>query len=308
MLTIPSFFSAAKSASPAILHYLDFAEHHMAVCDGIKNQVLIFHVASSFVVQSSKRVGIVRAHMKETDSDTSKGLDDQVTMPSDVAFNSRGQLFVCFPFLNDIQVFDEEYKYVRSIGGEFLFPTQICFTPGGNLVVADRDMGQVLVLTQDGELVFAIDTPPQSNLTLERNYPTAVAAGMDGSIYVGDVSSQIRVFDKKGCFVRKIASKVLASFPGVCSIAVSADNEVFVSMIWCKDIIEFDRNGVKVVGSASNAILGEFKDFKERGEDSFLILGSEVPEIRGLALDSRGRLFACCDYDIGDVHHVKMLV
>lgn len=283
----------------------DFAEHHMAVCDGIKGRVLIFHVASSFVVQSSKRVGIVRAHMKETDSDTSKRLDDQVTMPSDVAFNSRGQLFVCFPCLNDIQVFDEEYKYVRSIGGEFLFPTQICFTPGGNLVVADRDMGQVLVLTQDGELVFVIDAP-RSNLTLERIYPTAVAAGMDGSIYVGDVSGQIRVFDEKGCFVRKIASKESASFPGVCSIAVSADNEVFVSMIWCKDIIEFDRNGVTVVGSTSNAILGEF--FKERGEDPFLILGSRVPEIRGLALDSRGRLFACCDYDNDDVHHVKMLV
>jgi hypothetical protein len=281
----------------------DFAQHHLAVCDEINRCVLIFHVAISFGVQSSKRVGIVRAHMEEeaTDGDTQTLQDDSVTVPSDVAFNSRGQLFVSFPRLHVIQVFDEEYEFVRSIGGELYFPVKFCFTPGGDLVVADREFekGQVLVLKQDGELVFAI----------EHYDPTAVAAGMDGSIYVGDLSCQIRVFDNKGCFLRKIATQEPAGYPGVCSLAVGANNEVFMSMVWCKDIFEFDRNGVEVVGSTRNAILGEFiEEEKKQGDWPSFLGGSHVPEIKGLAVDSRGRLFAGCDCDNGDAHHVKMLV
>lgn len=263
------------------------AEQRLAVSDGCNARVLIFNVESRKLVATVRGPG-----------------EDDATCPFALAFNSQGELFVTFINMDAIHVFDRNGQFVRKIGeygwqhgGEFQCPVGICFTPRGELVVADRDNCRVQVLRQDGKLVFIIGP---SGGAFELECPTAVAAGSDGSIYVADKSCRIQVFDKQGCFVRTIATQEKLSYPGAHSLAVGADNEVFMSVVWGKDIFDFDRNGVRVVGSTHRTLIGQ--SASKRG-----YMGSSVPESTGLAVDSRGRLFVGRDSDLQECC-VKMLV
>lgn len=76
---------------------------------------------------------------------------------NDVAFDSRGNLYVLDASASHVVVFDAKGKFVRMIGrqgdgpGEFGFPTALAVLPSGELVVNDAAKANLQVFSPDGE-------------------------------------------------------------------------------------------------------------------------------------------------------------
>lgn len=78
---------------------------------------------------------------------------------NDVAFDSRGNLYVLDASAYHVVVFDAMGKFVRMIGrqgegpGEFGFPTALAVLPSGELVVNDAAKANLQVFSADGEFL-----------------------------------------------------------------------------------------------------------------------------------------------------------
>lgn len=98
-------------------------------------------------------------------------------------------------------------QVVRLIGssgrgpGEFLYPRAIGFDGDGNLYVADRT-GRVQHLSPEGKTLGTIQLP-----MTEKGYPTGLAVGPDGKLYVADTHyHRVLVYEKGGRLVREFGS------------------------------------------------------------------------------------------------------
>jgi ABC-type Fe3+ transport system permease subunit/DNA-binding beta-propeller fold protein YncE len=85
--------------------------------------------------------------------------------------------------------------------GEFLYPRAIGFDGGGNLYAADRT-GRVQHLSPEGRPLGTLRLP-----MTEKGYPTGLAVGPDGKLYVADTHyHRVLVYEKGGRLVREFGS------------------------------------------------------------------------------------------------------
>ena len=138
---------------------------------------------------------------------TQGGRDGEFDGPTDVCVAPDGSIAVTDTGNCRVQVFDEEGKFVSSIGGVegrgrgmFLYPWAVAAGGGGEIIVCDRNRGDLQIFkNKGGELLQIIGEGGDSDLklgytdTMER-FPHFVAADAGGQIFV-----------TVGCYVKKLA-------------------------------------------------------------------------------------------------------
>ncbi|MDE2342640.1 MAG: hypothetical protein KGL63_04485 [Betaproteobacteria bacterium] len=124
---------------------------------------------------------------------------------------AHGKLYVADYWNDDIQVFSTGGTPLAVIGhsgsgpGEFKAPSGVAVLPNGNLVVSDFYNQRVQELRPDGAFVRQWGVTGKKGYVSHGtfNYPTDVATGHQGRIYVTDgYNDRIQVFDPDGHFLR----------------------------------------------------------------------------------------------------------
>jgi DNA-binding beta-propeller fold protein YncE len=123
-----------------------------------------------------------------------------------VAVAKDGTIFIADTGESQIEVFDSNYKYLRSFGsigsgdGQFQYIEQIRFDEDENLYVLDWFLRQFKVFTKDGKLIRKFgekgDKPDQLIS------PGDFIILKTGELLVADINHGIKVFNKDGTFIR----------------------------------------------------------------------------------------------------------
>ena len=125
--------------------------------------------------------------------------------PTGIAVNLRtSELLVVDTLQSKVFRFDLTSRKLKgSFGrdgaadGEFHYPTNICVTPAGDIVVSDSLNFRVQVFSTEGRFLFTFGRMGDLPGTFSR--PKGVATDSDGNIYVVDaLFDNVQIFDKTG--------------------------------------------------------------------------------------------------------------
>ena len=129
--------------------------------------------------------------------------------------------------------------------GRFHYPTNICVTRAGDIVVSDALNFRVQVFSPQGRFRFAFGRMGRSPGTFSR--PKGVAADSDGNIYVVDaLFDNVQVFDKRG--------RLLMAF---------GDHGTGYGSFWLPTGLYIDEQDLIYVSDSSNRRVQIFRYLKE---------------------------------------------
>lgn len=132
--------------------------------------------------------------------------------------------------------------------GRFHYPTNICVTSTGDIIVSDALNFRVQVFSPEGRYLSTIGSMGDAPGTFSR--PKGVAADSDGNIYVVDaLFDNIQVFDKGG--------RLLMAF---------GDHGTGFGDFWLPTGIHIDDNDLIYVSDSSNRRVQIFRYLKEDGQ------------------------------------------
>ena len=156
-------------------------------------------------------------------------------VPSGIAVNGKGKLFVADYRNHRVLVFHESGRYQYSFGskgdgpGQFNRPDQICIAPNGLVYVTDRENNRVQVFEQDGKFVQQFGKDVLSA-------PTGIAVTLDGHIVVAsEDANKLSIFTPEGQCVHEVKDVGLSEPYGV---AVDACGWVYVADTGNKRILK----------------------------------------------------------------------
>ncbi|MAG34768.1 MAG: hypothetical protein CL878_00740 [Dehalococcoidia bacterium] len=137
-------------------------------------------------------------------------------------------------------------------GQTLAYPTGIVLDGDGNLIVADRSNHRVLRLTPDGSRTVIAGTGTAGSggdggpaVRAEVRYPTGLAQGSDGSLYVADTSNhRIRTISPEG---------TIFTYVGVGGAGWSGDGDSAAnSRVWFPQGLAIDAKGSLYIGDTHN--------------------------------------------------------
>lgn len=218
--------------------------------------------------------------------------DGALRMPLGLDVDGKGNLYVVDGSAKQVQMYDKEGKFIRTIGGgkrQLSRPSGIAADEEGKRVyvvdtgsVTNEKHRVVVFDAETGNHLF--DIGKRGTADGEFNLPRDVAIGTDGLLYVVDGGNfRVQVFKADGTFVRSFGS--IGRQPG----QFSRPKEVAV-----------DPEGhIYVIDSA----FGNFQIFNKDG-DLLLAVGSrnEIDEPAkymlpsGIAIDGDGRVYMVDQY------------
>ncbi len=166
--------------------------------------------------------------------------------PVGIAYDATRGLVVSDSAAGVLFTFDADGYYLGTLGkGVLNKPSGITIDSAkGRIFVADVGLHQVVVLSFDGELIERIGERGTS--LGEFNFPTNVAYGHDGLLYVSDsLNFRVQVFDQNFSPLRQIGQK--GDLPGYFShpkgIALDRDNHLYVIDSHFESVQIFDSQG-----------------------------------------------------------------
>lgn len=168
------------------------------------------------------------------------------SQPVGIAYSGHGRLYVSDAAAGLIYVFDQSGQYLGEIGREYLNkPSGLVIDLVRNRIfIADTGTHQIVVLTLEGELITRIG---ERGVALGQfNFPTNLALGHDGSLYVSDsLNFRVQVFDPDLNPIRQVGEK--GDLPGYFShpkgIAVDSDDHLYVIDTHFESVQIFDPQG-----------------------------------------------------------------
>ncbi len=256
--------------------------------------------------------------------------DGQFQFVEDVAFDSRGRLYVTDAVNANVQVFDKGTgKFIARFGGkgqgkdQFEKPEGIAIDKDGNIFVADYMSGYVKKFDKGYQhLLTFSDYGTKEGQNLESEFMDIA----DGLLYMAEAGNhRVDVFDLNGVFKRVIGAK--GNGPGQLqrpeAARVSKTGLVYVTDLGNNRVQVFTKEGTLVKGwGKEGTAAGEFRKptglaldkqgnvyvsevynnriqvFDKDGKPlaSFGTHGKnngEFDNLHGLAVDERGYLYAC---------------
>lgn len=173
-------------------------------------------------------------------------LDGSFAQPVGITFDSLDRLLVSDSAGGIIHVFNSSGQYQGTLGeGALSKPSGLVTDPETNRIfVADVGTHQIVVLSFDGELLERIG---QRGTSLgEFNFPTNVALGQDGSLYVSDsLNFRVQVLDPDLKPARQVGQK--GDLPGYFShpkgIALDQYGHLYVIDSHFESVQIFDPQG-----------------------------------------------------------------
>ncbi|MBF0428334.1 MAG: 6-bladed beta-propeller [Magnetococcales bacterium] len=208
-----------------------------------------------------------------------------LVQPLGVAVDGAGQVYVVDAGRKVIVVYDEMGLWMRNIGDKLGLerPGGIAVSPSGDRVyVTDRDRAD-----SDNHLLWIFDG--QGNLLRkvgkrgaedgEFNYPTDVAVGPDGRVFVLDAGNfRVQIFDREGKFLHKWGQvgRSLGQFARPRTLSVDKDGLIYVVDGAFANIQVFNDTGQLLLPMGTRGM-----------EDGPARFSSPA----GIAVDGTGRIF-----------------
>jgi hypothetical protein len=184
-------------------------------------------------------------------------VDALYRQPTDVAFDSRGNIYISDGYINSrVAKIDNRGNWVKSWGskgtgpGQFRTPHSIAIDNNDNVYVGDRANRRVQVFDTDGNFkrMFSVDVPPEpGTVAVYGNTPTgarlAQAIGAPNSLCITPGANQV-LFLGESTFPGRIfkltlegkvhgvigkAGRNLKEFSGGHQLACPSENEIYVA-------------------------------------------------------------------------------
>lgn len=127
---------------------------------------------------------------------------DRLYRPTEVAVDSKGNIYVADTFKNRILVFDSNGKYVSRFGksgtkkGEIQLPSAIAVSQDGRICVLQHTLGRITIYNASKQFVQEIEVPSPLAATIKNNklYVTT-----DRGVMIGDLNGKLlSAFGTKG--------------------------------------------------------------------------------------------------------------
>lgn len=205
--------------------------------------------------------------------------------PIGLALDQANNLYVLEPHLNQILVFDAAEKFLRTIK-----LTKLCRRPGaividktkGRLYVADIQLDKIFALDLNGNLLFTIGQPGDSDGSLNR--PIGMAIDSKGELIVADAfNANIQIFDDKGAFRRSFGKR--GDSPGdfqlIKAVAVDSDDNIYVA--------DGRSHNIKIFNQSGDLLLTFGNYYAVSSSGKIAPGGFAIPV--GIDIDSHDRLF-----------------
>jgi DNA-binding beta-propeller fold protein YncE len=246
-----------------------------------------------------------------------------VTMgpPADITFDSKGHLWVLNRGPQPIMEFDENGKFIRSLGeGMFTRTHGLRLDRDGNIWATDVGAHIVVKLDPQGQVLLTLGTKGQAGdwneATGSHHFtePNDLAFGRNGDIFVvqghtpGRGDPRVLKFDKNGTFIKTWGGKGTepGKFEVAHGIAIDAKDLLWVTDRENQRIQVFDQDGTFV------------REIKYAGLPCGLTIGPrEIYMVNGFAgqllrLDLEGKVLAATGKpgkdlgEFGEAHYVAV--
>ena len=172
----------------------------------------------------------------------------RLVLPLGMGLDPDGNLFVADGKLQQVIEFAPDGKFIASFGTKATLETPAdaaVDSPRKLLYVADSKGHRVQVFSlADGKLVRTIGE--RGNDPGKFNYPSSVAVGKDGKLYVVDsLNFRYQVFDAEGKFLvtHGLIGQEPGSFARPKGIALDSENHIYVSDAAFCNVQVFDQEG-----------------------------------------------------------------
>jgi len=179
---------------------------------------------------------------------------------SDVAFDSKGHLYVLSRGTKPLTEFDENGKFIRAFGeGLFIRSHGIRIDKDGNIWATDVGAHTVMKISQQGEVLLTLGTKGKAGEWNEAagsqlfNEPNDIVFGANGDLFItqghtpgaGKGDPRVLKFDKNGKFIKTWGGKGTepGKFDVAHGIAIDAKGLLWVTDRENQRIQIFDQDG-----------------------------------------------------------------
>jgi|GEM_PF-1587256 len=205
----------------------------------------------------------------------------QFEMPSGIAVDAAGNVYVADTGNHRIQKFDAEGDFITTWGskgsgnGQFIFPYDVAVDSAGNVYVADTGNSRIQKFDAEGAFIATWGSLGPGNGQF--NYPYDVAVDSPGNIYVADThNNRVKKFDAGRAFITTwgLLGRGNGQFIFPNGVAVDSEGNVYVTDTGNSRIQKFDAGGAFITTWGSEG--------SGNGQFDYL---------RGIAVDSAGNVY-----------------
>ncbi len=167
------------------------------------------------LIMSVSLCGCFESRMKLIKEFGSEGkASNEFNGPTDIAVNSKGDIYICDTGNNRVVVYNSGYDYITTLSGGAISlkgPYGVCVDTADNVYVADTENNRVLKYNSSGHIMLEMTSTVKlgqqkdpSN-SIKRPYDVAVLG--DSRIFVVDGLNRLLVFEPTGVCTNKLGSK-----------------------------------------------------------------------------------------------------
>lgn len=157
------------------------------------------------------------------------GADGQFALPSGLAVDGAGNIYVADTDNHRVQKFDSSGGFVGAWGsqgfgnGEFFFPFDVAVDSAGNVYVADYGNSRIQKFDSSGVYTGTLGAGQVS-------LPLGVAVDGDDNVYVANTgNNQVQKFDSSGLFLWAETGSGENQFNGLAAVAVDRDGNIYIA-------------------------------------------------------------------------------
>ncbi len=278
--------------------------------------VIILAILSCFAISPSASVKVVHNTRKEIDVCMGKiqltlvrtwGGDEEedenkfFKFPWDMVVDNKGTVYICDESNHRIQVFDENGKYLRTLGRrgngptDLLNPNALAFDIQGNLVISDSMNFRVQLLRPEGKYFDSFkcgNTRISSIKTAHKKNEILMYSHMKTFVS----RKLLYVFDKKGKIIREIGeyvddSKEPGEASGI-SFTLDGNDNIYTTHSAAPYLLKYSYTGDILMHVTFETPYGFRKTQVDISNNSIIIeKEKKSPGASSLTIDSMGRIY-----------------